>query len=496
MEQIRKKYFNKTIFEKSISGRRAWKLDELDVPTQDVNINKSIIRDEPIGLPEVSELQVIRHFTRLSQKNFSIDTHFYPLGSCTMKYNSRLNEKIATFDGFTQVHPYQDEEDFQGSLECLYNLERALSEITGLPYVSLQPVAGAQGEFAGISIIREYLKDKGLNHKNEMLIPDSAHGTNPASASMAGYKVKQVKSGPDGCVDIRDLKKVINENTAGIMLTNPNTLGIFEKDIKEIADILHKHNALLYYDGANLNALLGNSRPGDMGFDVVHLNLHKTFSTPHGGGGPGAGPITVSERLKEFLPKPFIEKNGDKFNLNYVLPKSIGKLKTAYGNFLVLMRAYSYILYHGRDGLKRISQMAVLNARYLQKKLTESYKLGYEGDCMHEFVLTIKDLKKANKITAFDIAKRLTDFGVHPPTMYFPLIVPEALMIEPTETEGKESLDLFIETMTKIREEAVEKPDVLHDAPNEGYLRRLDEADATKNPRITCPLSKYNYFEE
>ncbi len=489
MERIKTKYFKNTIFEKSVPGRKAWKLDKLDVPKQKINLKNSIIRENHIGLPEVSEIDVVRHYTKLSQKNFSIDTHFYPLGSCTMKYNPRLNEKIANFEGFTHVHPYQDEKDFQGSLECLYHLERLLSEITGLSEVSLQPVAGAQGEFTGISIIREYLHDKGMTHKNEMLIPDSAHGTNPASAMMAGFKIKQVKSGPDGCVDIEHLKECVNENTAGIMLTNPNTVGIFEKDIKEIARILHENNAMLYYDGANLNALLGNARPGDMGFDVVHMNLHKTFSTPHGGGGPGAGPIAVRETLKDYLPKPIIVKDGDKYKLDYDRPKSIGKLKTAYGNFLVLMRAYSYILYHGRDGLKRVSEMAVLNARYIKKHLKEHYHLGFSGLCMHEFVISIRELKKADGITAFDVAKRLTDYGIHPPTVYFPLIVPEAIMIEPTETESKETLDFFIEVMKRIKEEGRNTPELLHNAPSQSAIGRVNEANATKQPKIIYPMS-------
>ncbi len=486
MEQIKEKYFDKNIFEKSVKGRRALKLDKLDVPHQDIKIKSSLLRKKSVNLPELDELDIVRHFTRLSQKNYSIDTHFYPLGSCTMKYNPRINEKTASLDNFTNIHPYQDEEDFQGALECLYNLERTLSEITGLPYISLQPAAGAHGEFTGISIIREYLRDKKWSHKQEMIIPDSAHGTNPASAAMAGFTIKEVKSDKDGCIDIEHLKTIVSDKTAGIMLTNPNTLGIFEKNIKEMAKILHEHNALLYYDGANFNALLGNVRPGDMGFDVIHLNLHKTFSTPHGGGGPGAGPIAVSEKLKDYLPVPIIEKKGDKFSLNYNLPKSVGKMRTAYGNFLVLIRAYSYILYHGRDGLKRISDIAVLNARYIQKKLSKYYKLGFEGDCMHEFVLSVKELKKDKHITAFDIAKRLMDFGVHPSTIYFPLIVQEALMVEPTETESKENLDQFIEAMIQIYKETEENPDMLHNAPNDGILKRLDEANATKNPRLAC----------
>lgn len=486
MEQIKEKYFEKSIFEKSVKERRAWRLDELDVPEKEIKIKKSLLRKENIGLPEVSELEVIRHFTRLSQKNFSIDTHFYPLGSCTMKYNPRLNEYVASFEGFTHIHPYQDEEDFQGALECLYDFKTTLAEITGLAYISLQPAAGAHGEFAGISIIKAYLKDKGLVHKNEMIIPDSAHGTNPASAAMAGFKVKQVKSNKDACVDIEHLKSIVNENTAGIMLTNPNTLGIFEKDIVKIAKILHEHNALLYYDGANFNALLGTVRPGDMGFDVIHLNLHKTFSTPHGGGGPGSGPIAVSEKLKDYLPKPVIEKESNKYILNYNNAKSIGKLRTAYGNFLVLIKAYAYILHLGYDGLKKASQIAILNARYLQKKLRKYYKFAYKNDCMHEFVLSVKDLKKERHITAFDIAKRLLDLGVHPSTIYFPLIVSEALMIEPTETEGKEHLDHFIEAMLQILSEIGNEPEKLTNAPLEGDLKRLDEAGATKNPRLIC----------
>lgn len=487
MGKLKEKYFDICLFDKSVKGRRAWKLRENDVPQQDIKIKPSLLKTNDIGLPELSELDVIRHFTRISQKNYSIDTHFYPLGSCTMKYNPRMNEKVASFEAFLNIHPYQDEEDYQGALECLYELETALGEITGLPHISLQPAAGAHGEFAGITIIKKYLENNGLGHKNEMIIPDSAHGTNPASAGMAGFKVKQVKSNEHGCVDVDDLKSVVNENTAGIMLTNPNTLGIFEKDIKEIARILHENKSLLYYDGANFNALLGNVKPGEMGFDVIHLNLHKTFSTPHGGGGPGAGPIGVSERLKSYLPIPIVEKRDNRYYLNYKLENTIGKMRTAYGNFLVLLRAYAYLLYHGKDGLKRISNISVLNARYLQKKLTKSFKLGYEGDCMHEFVIGLKKMKKEKGITAFDVAKRLMDLGVHPSTIYFPLIVAEALMIEPTETESKENLDHFIEAMEQVYKEASENPEILHNAPNEGPLRRLDEANATKNPKLSCP---------
>ena len=474
----------KTIFEKSIEGQSGIRLSKLDVPKNDTKNIDSLLRRDKIGLPEVSEFDTIRHFTQLSNRNFGVDSHFYPLGSCTMKYNPRINEFVVSNNQYTNVHPYQEEEDIQGYLEVLYNLQDMLSEITGLPYISLQPAAGAHGEFAGMSITRKYFEVKGDTKRNKIIVPESAHGTNPASAAMVGWKIISVKANEKGTVDIEHLKSLVDDTTACIMLTNPNTLGIWEDEIQEISKIMHECGALLYYDGANMNAIAGKIRPGDMGFDIIHLNLHKTFSTPHGGGGPGAGPIGVSERLKDFIPSPYINKKNDKYFLDYDIKNSIGKLRTFYGNTLVLLKAYAYILAHGKEGIPEMSEIAVLNANYLKEKLKKLYDLPFDRICMHEFVLSIKNLNKEKHIAAYDIAKRLLDYDIHPPTVYFPLIVNEAMMIEPTESESKATLDEFVDIMTRIRKEIDENPDLLHEAPHNLPVCRLREADAVKNPRL------------
>lgn len=479
-----------SIYEKSKKGRRGLTFPDLDV--EESPIPEWIKRKENIGLAEVSELDAIRHYTRLSQLNFSIDTHFYPLGSCTMKYNPKINEKTSSMDGFVNIHPYQDSYQVQGGLEVIWQLENELAEITGFPYVSLSPNAGAQGEFAGVAMIKKYFESKG-EKRNIALIPDSAHGTNPATAAMVGYKTVKVNSNSNGTVDIDHLKSLISPDVACIMLTNPNTLGIFEKDILEISKIMKDNGSLLYYDGANLNAIVGKVRPSDMGFDVMHINLHKTFSTPHGGGGPGSGPVCVSEKLKDFLPYPRVIKSKAKktefytndFEIEEKNPSSIGRLRWFYGNFLVILRAYTYILTLGKDGIEKISEMAVLNANYLKEKLKTNFTLPFDQPCMHEFVLSGKKIKQDTKAMALDIAKRLIDYDVHPPTVYFPLIVPEALMIEPTETESKETLDHFVEVMEAILKECYENVDLVKNAPAKTPVQRLNETKAVKEPRLT-----------
>jgi glycine dehydrogenase subunit 2 len=427
-------------------------------------------------------LEVVRHYNELERKNHSVDSGFYPLGSCTMKYNPMLNEETASM--FNNIHPYLDEEHIQGALELMYNLQKYLGEITGMDAVTLQPAAGAHGELAGMLIVRKYIEDNGFTNKTKVILPDSAHGTNPASAKMAGFDVVEVKSGPDGRVDLEEFKKVMDDSVAAIMLTNPNTLGLFEKDILEIAKIAHEHNALLYYDGANLNAIMGKVRPGDMGFDIVHINLHKTFSTPHGMGGPGSGPVGVKAKLKDYLPKPVVDINDEgKYVLNYNIPKSCGRLRTFYGNFSVMVRAYTYILMMGKEGLKFASEMAVLNANYLRKKLEKEFDIAFDDVCKHEFVIDGSFLKEYG-VKTLDFAKRLLDYGIHPPTIYFPLIVHEAMMIEPTETESKEELDRFVEVMHKILEEAKTDPEILKGAPRNTPVRRLNESIANKQLKL------------
>ena len=460
----------------------------------DVNmlIPMSMQRKSQPKLPELSEVEIVRHFTRLSQMNYGIDSGLYPLGSCTMKYNPKINELLANLPAINMVHPYQAEGTVQGILEILYKLERWLAEITGTYEVCLQPAAGAHGEFLGTSLMRAYHKLNGeIEKRREIIVPDSAHGTNPASAVMAGFNVVVVPSDEDGCVSIEALKAAVSECTAGLMLTNPNTLGIFEKNIEEIARIVHEASGLLYYDGANLNAILGKARPGDMGFDIVHMNIHKTFGTPHGGGGPGAGPVGVSEELAKFLPVPRIVFDGESYHLDYGRPHSVGKMRSFYGNVAVLLKAYAYILSLGFEGLKEVAEVSVLNANYLAKKLEKIKGLtlpyGGEKPRKHECVLSAKHLKSETDISALNVAKRLLDYGLHAPTIYFPAIVNEALMIEPTETFEKEELDRFVEAMRKICEEAYTNPEVVLKAPHNTAVSRLDEVKAS-HPR-TMALS-------
>lgn len=477
------KDYNKLIFEISREGRIAYTLPACDVP--EVNLSevfpKAMLKEKELELPEVSEVDIVRHFTLLSNKNFGLDTGFYPLGSCTMKYNPKINEDIASLSKFTGVHPYQPEETAQGALQLMSELGDMLSEITGMEQVSLQPAAGAHGELSGLMIIKAYHQNRGDHKRNKIIVPDSAHGTNPASASVAGFDVVEIKSDENGAVDLESLKAVLSDEIAGLMLTNPSTLGLFEKNIKEIASLVHQAGGLLYYDGANMNAIMGITRPGDMGFDVVHLNLHKTFSTPHGGGGPGSGPIGVSKRLVDFLPVPVVEKQANKYVLNYDKPLSIGKVKSFYGNFGVMVKAYSYIMTMGAEGLKKASEMAVLNANYIKERLKDFYYLPIDGVCKHEFVLGGLD-PDYHEVSTLDIAKRLLDYGYHPPTIYFPLIVDSAIMIEPTETESKETMDSFIDAMITIAKEARTNPELLKSAPHDTPVRRLDEVKAARTP--------------
>lgn len=472
------------IFERSQPGRIAYSLPESDVPVTDVTslLPASMIRKSAPNLPEVSEVDLIRHYTELSTRNHGVDSGFYPLGSCTMKYNPKRNERIARFPGFSSLHPYQQESQVQGALELLHSLQEELAVVTGMDQVSLQPAAGAHGEWTGLMMIDAYHKARGEN-RTTVIVPDSAHGTNPASATLAGFKTITIKSAADGSVDIEALRSAVGSDTAALMLTNPSTLGLFETQIMEIAKIVHEAGGLLYYDGANANAILGYARPGDMGFDVVHLNLHKTFSTPHGGGGPGAGPVGVKSSLIPFLPVPLIEKSESGYKLNWDHPQSIGKVKGFYGNFGILVRAYTYIRTMGPEGLKRVSEDAVLNANYMMRKLEPYFDLPFDQICKHEFVLSGRRQKK-NGVRTLDIAKRLLDFGYHSPTIYFPLSVEEAIMIEPTETESLETLDGFIEVLIAIAKEAEETPDVVKGAPYSTVVNRLDETTAARTPRL------------
>jgi glycine dehydrogenase subunit 2 len=477
--------YEKLIFELSKPGRKAYMLPANDV--EDVAVDSLIpgefLSDSELDLPELYEVDIIRHYTNLSNKNYGLDTGFYPLGSCTMKYNPKINEDTARYDGFANLHPLQPDDCTQGSLQLLHELELSLSEIAGMDRTTLQPAAGAHGELTGVMIIKAYHEKRGEAHRNKIIVPDSAHGTNPATAGMAGYKIVEIKSTKDGLVDLDALRAAVGDDTAGLMLTNPNTLGIFDKGIKEIAEIVHEAGGLLYYDGANANAILGYARPGDMGFDVVHFNLHKTFSTPHGGGGPGAGPVGVKKELVPFLPVPMVEKKDDKYFLDYDYPDSIGKVKDFYGHFGILVRAYTYILTMGSDGLKKASEMAVLNANYLCSQLKDYYHLPIDTIYKHEFVLGgLKDT--LSEVTTLDIAKRLLDLGYHPPTIYFPLIINEALMIEPTETESKETLDEFIQAMIQIAKEAESDPAILKSAPNRTKVRRPNEVKAARDINV------------
>ncbi len=476
------KDYNKLIFEISREGRKAYSLPPCDIPETSLDslIPGSLLRSEEVELPEVSEVDVVRHFTNLSDKNYGVDTGFYPLGSCTMKYNPKINEDVASLDGFSHIHPLQSEDTVQGALELMYELDTMLSEITGMKRVSLQPAAGAHGELTGLMIMKAYHESRGDKKRKKIIVPDSAHGTNPASAAVAGFEIVEIESDKNGAVDLETLKSVLNDEIAGLMLTNPSTLGLFEQNIKEIADLVHEAGGLLYYDGANTNAIMGIARPGDMGFDVIHLNLHKTFSTPHGGGGPGSGPVGVREDLVRFLPVPVVEKKSDKYIMDYDRPDSIGKVKGFYGNFGVAVKAYAYILSMGADGLKEVSEKAVLNANYMMSKLKKYYNLPIDQVCKHEFVLSGL-LDSENGVATLDVAKRLLDYGYHPPTIYFPLIVSNAIMIEPTETESRETLDSFIDIMIKIAEEAKENPEILKTAPHDTRVRRIDEAKAARN---------------
>jgi glycine dehydrogenase subunit 2 len=468
----------KLIYEKSQAGRRGGELPRYDLPPADVP--GELRRAEPPRLPELAEPEILRHFTELSTRNFGIDTGFYPLGSCTMKYNPRVNERLVMLPGFRDLHPYQEEDGAQGALELMWRLQEALIEISGLHACSLQPAAGSQGELTGLMLMRAYFEDRGEGDRRETIVTaDTAHGTNPASVTMAGYKLAKVETDARGNVDVAHLRELVDERTAGLMLTNPSTLGLFDEHIKEVTGILHEAGALLYYDGANLNAVCGISRPGDMGFDIVHINLHKTFSQPHGGGGPGGGPIVVRDKLEPFLPVPAVVKDGNAFRLDYDRPKSIGKVRGYTGPFGVFVRSYAYIRSYG-PRLREMSEVAVLNANYLLARLKDTYDLPFERLCMHEFVLSARSLKRKHGISALDVAKRLMDYGFHPPTIYFPLVVPEALMIEPTETEAKETLDAFTDAMLAIAEEAAKDPEVVRGAPHGRPVRRLDEVLAAK----------------
>jgi glycine dehydrogenase subunit 2 len=473
----------KLIYEKSRPGRRGGEPPRYDgLPRADVP--EELRRIEPPRLPELAEPEILRHFTELSTRNFGIDTGFYPLGSCTMKYNPRINERLAALPGFAHLHPLQEVDGAQGALELMWRLQEILAEITGLHAVSLQPAAGSQGELTGLMLMHAYFADRGEDtQRRKIVIPDTAHGTNPASVTMAGYELTPVRTDARGNIDVADLRGKVDEHTAGLMLTNPSTLGLFDENIEEITRIFDGAGALMYYDGANLNAVCGISRPGDMGFDIVHINLHKTFSQPHGGGGPGGGPIAVREMLEPFLPVPAVVRAGDRFRLDHDRPKSIGKVRGFTGPFGVFVRSYAYIRMYG-PRLREMSEVAVLNANYLLARLKDTYDLPFDRLCMHEFVLSARTLKREHGVTALDVAKRLMDYGFHPPTIYFPLIVPEALMIEPTETEPKETLDAFADAMLAIAREADDEPEVVKAAPTSRPVRRVDEVKAAKHPVV------------
>lgn len=466
------------IFEKSKTGRKCQNLPECDVPV--VTLDAKDKREVKLHLPELSEGELSRHYTELAKKSHGVNDGFYPLGSCTMKYNPRVNEVAAGLEGFTDIHPLQPTETVQGCLEVLKTLESYLCEIAGMKRMTFQPAAGAHGEFTGLLLIKAYHKSRGDEKRKKIIVPDSAHGTNPASAAMAGFSVVSVPSGPDGCVDIEKLKEIAGDDVAGLMLTNPNTVGLFDKNILEITKIIHDCGGLCYYDGANLNAVMGTVRPGDMGFDVIHLNLHKTFSTPHGGGGPGSGPVGCKEFLVPFLPSILVE--GEDKLVAVKEKDSIGEMKNFYGNFLVVVRALAYVMTLGKEGIPEASKNAVLNANYMMNKLKDLYTMAYDEVCMHEFVMSLADLKKQTGVSAMDIAKGLLDFGIHPPTMYFPLIVDEALMVEPTETESKETMDEAIAVFRKLYETAGEDAESLHNAPMTTPVTRMDEVGAARHP--------------
>jgi glycine dehydrogenase subunit 2 len=468
----------KLIFEKSRPGRRAAQIPKPDLPVPDVP--EELRRRRPPRLPELAEPEIVRHFTALADRTFGVDTGFYPLGSCTMKHNPRVNERVVALAGFRDLHPLQEEDGAQGALELMWRLQEILAEVCGLNAVSLQPAAGSQGELTGLMLMRAYFADRGEGEQRRTVITaDTAHGTNPASVTMAGYDLQKVETDARGNLDLDDLRAKVNEETAGLMLTNPSTLGLFDEHIEEVAAIFHDAGALLYYDGANLNAVCGISRPGDMGFDIVHINLHKTFSQPHGGGGPGGGPIVVRDILEPFLPVPAVVPDGEGYRLDYDRPKSIGKVRGFTGPFGVFVRSYAFIRAYG-PALREMSEAAVLNANYMLARLRDAYDLPFDRLCMHEFVVSARALKRDHGITALDVAKRLMDYGFHPPTIYFPLIVPEALMVEPTETEPRETLDAFCDAVLEIARDAAERPGVLKEAPHHRPVRRLDEVKAAK----------------
>lgn len=475
----------KLIFERSVPGRRCSILPECDVPV--IGTGEKLLsaagRKSPLRLPQVSENDISRHYTALANATHGVNDGSYPLGSCTMKYNPKLNDEMASLPGFTRIHPLQPEETVQGCLHVLHDAERVFCEITGMDAMTFQPAAGAHGEFTGLLLIRAYHESRGDVKRTKIIVPDSAHGTNPASATMAGYQVINIPSTKEGCVDLEALKAAVGEDTAGLMLTNPNTVGLFDKNILEITRIVHESGGLCYYDGANLNAVMGVARPGDMGFDTVHLNLHKTFSTPHGGGGPGSGPVGCKAFLGKFLPgKEIREENGVFYRADY--EKSIGMVRAFYGNFLVVVKALCYALTLGAEGIRDAAHMAVLNANYLRVRLSEAYHMAYQETCMHEFVMTLQPEKEELQVSAMDIAKALLDYGIHPPTMYFPLIVHEALMVEPTETESPENLEELISAFMEIHRKAQEDPKWIRSAPHKTEISRLDEVQAARNPKL------------
>ncbi len=479
----------KLVFERSQPGRRGSSLPRPRLPVPD--LPEALRRAQPPRLPEVAEPELVRHFTELSTRTFGIDTGFYPLGSCTMKHNPRVNERAVGLPGFRDLHPQQDEDGAQGALELMWRLQTILAELAGLPAVSLQPAAGSQGELTGLMLMRAYFAELGEGAtRRKIVIPDTAHGTNPASVTMAGYEISKVGTDERGNVDLDELRAIVDQSTAGLMLTNPSTLGLFDEGIEEIAAIFHEAGALMYYDGANLNAVCGISRPGDMGFDIVHFNLHKTFSQPHGGGGPGGGPIAVRDRLERFLPVPGVVRDGERFRLDHDRPKTIGRVRGFCGPFGVFVRSYAFIRMYG-PALREMSEVAVLNANYLLARLRGAYELPFDRLCMHEFVLSARALKREHGVTALDVAKRLMDYGFHPPTIYFPLVVPEALMIEPTETEAKETLDAFVDAMLAIAREAAADPETVKAAPTTRLVRRLDEVGAAKRPVVRYAFAEH-----
>jgi glycine cleavage system P protein (glycine dehydrogenase) subunit 2 len=469
------------LFERGSPGRSGFFWPAEDGESRE-GLPAPLLRDDIPGFPELGELEVLRHFTRLSHRNFAIESQFYPLGSCTMKYNPKINEVVARLPGFALAHPLAPVELLQGALELLYDLEQILAEISGMEYVSLQPSAGAQGELTGLMLIRAYLAEQG-NPRKKIIVPDTAHGTNPASSTLCGYDVIQISSNAQGVIDAATVEKVMDEDVAALMITNPNTLGLFENNIEAVAALVHAKGGLVYLDGANLNALLGIAKPGHMGVDLLHMNLHKTFSTPHGGGGPGAGPVAVQGYLRDYLPIPRIVKKGASFELLEDCPKTIGRVRSFFGNFGILVRAYTYIISLGGDGLEEVSRMALLNANYIRKKLERYYQIAYNEPCMHECIFTDRMQHKSG-VSTLDIAKRLLDYGFHPPTIYFPLVVSGALMIEPTETETPDTLESFAQAMIAIAEEAKENPDLVKTAPHSTPVRRLDEARAARKPVV------------